>query len=155
MNASDQQHQRERPGGSRRLDARTMLADTEQYILIHPGAGRRERQQCGDARLAAIAGHEELTADERARLTEACYEDAPGAQYALAIQFYRRGRAVQPKGHLQLTANRGKLSPTRVELDGRKERVEVQYTAPDETVQVSIRAFLPGFRRGKVHLHLE
>lgn len=54
-----------------------------------------------------------------------------------------------------LRTTRGKLSWTRRELDGKNDRVEVDYTAPDETIRVSVRAYLEGFHRGKVHLHLE
>ena len=79
----------------------------------------------------------------------------PGNTCELNIQFYEDGERVKPTGTLLLQAKRGKLSPTRYELDGTKDEVCITYKAPDETIRVSIRAYLEEFYRGKIHLHLE
>jgi hypothetical protein len=50
--------------------------------------------------------------------------------------------------------NRGRLERIEIELDGKQDVVTVGYDAPDETIRVSVRAFLEGYARGKLHLHL-
>jgi hypothetical protein len=61
----------------------------------------------------------------------------------------------RPKGDLRLTTDRGKLATTLVKLDGKQEKVTVELTTPDETIKISVRAFLDGYARGKAHLHLQ
>ena len=83
------------------------------------------------------------------------YEVKAGDEGEAPAAFFDNNEKAKPKGMLRLETNRGKISPTRIELDGSKHEVTIEYTAPDETIRVSIRAFLDGFARGKVHLHLE
>jgi hypothetical protein len=132
-----------------------LLEDTAAYVLVDPGIPPSEHHRCGDARLGAVLAEHRLTAEERVRLTESCHDAKPGSEHTLTVSFRHRGEPVKPKGLLRLATTRGKLTPVRVELDGRQEHVKVRYAAPDETVKVTVRAFLDGFRRGKIHLHLE
>jgi len=83
-----------------------------------------------------------------------CYDVAAASTVDVRISFHHQAAPARPKGELRLTTDRGKLAPSHLLLDGERECVDVQYTAPDETIKVSLRAFLDGYTRGKAHLHL-
>lgn len=110
---------------------------------------------CGERRVRNVLNRRDLGPDIVAALTQRCYEFEPGARTRLRIEFVDGKERVHPAGMLELSAERGKLSKTRLELTGKEKEVVVDYLAPDETIKVSIRAFLDGFARGKIHLHLE
>lgn len=140
----------------RDADVELALESLKSYISIDPSLKLSKCFCCGDDRLPeSVIGKRKIKAEERHRITEFCYEVEPGSECALTVSFYRDDRPVKAKGLLRLTTNRGKLSPTRVELTGNKDKVKVNFKAPDETIKISIRAFLGGFHRGKIHLHLE
>ena len=132
-----------------------VLQTAKNVVAIDPGLPPSDRNRCGEMRLGGLFEDLKLKSDQRTRITESCYDVKPSSAINLTISFYEGHRVASPKGVLQLKATRGKLEPTRLELDGKQEKVRVKYTAPDETVKVSIRALLDGFRRGKIHLHLE
>ena len=106
-------------------------------------------------RLDALTGGRKLSRDERVAFTQTCYEFDAGTTVALTASFLENGKPVSPEGELVLESPRGKLRPKRIPLDGKTSKVTVDYTAPDETIKVSVRGFLRGYARGKVHLHLE
>ena len=82
------------------------------------------------------------------------YEVKPGETCTLNIRFIANGEYSQPTGTLIIETTRGILSKQRVELDGKQDKVTVEYTAPNETIKVSIRAYLDDFTRGKIRLQL-
>ncbi len=127
----------------------------DDYILIVPSATESKYHACGEMRLRRFAGSEKIKKATKRVVTEHCYDLEPGGECELKINFYQGRKKVKPKGMLLLQTKRGKLSPTRYELDGSRDKVVVKYKAPDETIKVSIRAYLDGFHRGKIHLHLE
>lgn len=127
----------------------------EKYVAITTTTRESKRYKCGDVKLRQFYGEAKVTNYVRNVITQPCYEIEAGGQCTLAISFYHGKKLCKPKGHLYLKTNRGKLQPVRFELDGKKTKVQAQYSAPDETIKVSIRAFLEGFHRGKIHLHLE
>ncbi len=132
-----------------------VLTMPESHIVITADTKERRRHVCGDIRLGQFFGKAKIDKYFRNVLTQPCYETEAGGQCTLTLSFYRGKKLHKPKGHLHLETNRGKLQPVRFELDGKKTKVQAQYSAPDETIRVSIRAFLEGFHRGKIHLHLE
>ncbi|MFX0197877.1 MAG: hypothetical protein ACFFCW_17280 [Candidatus Hodarchaeota archaeon] len=132
-----------------------VLTMPENHIAITADTKERRRHACGEVRLGQFFGREKIDKHFRNVLTQPCYEMEAGGQCTLTLSFYRGKKLHKPKGHLHLETNRGKLKPVGFELDGKKEKVKVQYSAPDETIRVSVRAFLKGFHRGKIHLHLE
>jgi hypothetical protein len=124
-------------------------------ITIAVDAKESVHYKCGDQRVrGAFRGHK-LTNEMVVAFSQRCYDLKAGAKTKLTIGFLENNEKTTPKGTLVLEPTRGKVSPSRIELDGKKSEVTVEYTAPDETIRVSIRAFLVGFARGKVHLHLE
>ena len=114
------------------------------YLTLDINAPRSATYKCGAQ-----------FADDAQRWSFPDYDVAPGATVPITISFHGKdGSARRPKGDLRLTTTRGKLSATRLKLDGKADKVTVQYAAPDETIKVSLRAFLDGYSRGKAHLHL-
>lgn len=127
----------------------------DRYILMNPDVELSSRHTCGASKMERMGIAKHSLKQAEGISAECCYEMAPGASCTVKISFHSPKSKIKPKGELLLEAKRGKLSPSRVELDGKKESIEVKYQAPDETVKVSLRAYVEGFYRGKVHLHLE
>lgn len=125
------------------------------YIALETEAAPSDEHACGERRLRAFLGRRDVAADLAAAVTQRCYRLEAGGSCRITVKFIDDGKEVRPKGTLVFVPERGKLKPLRVELDGKKGEVTAEYTAPDETIKVSVRAFLDGFVRGKLHLHLE
>ncbi len=136
-------------------DLKSHLQLIPAHIVIDPGQPMSTRHACGSAKVQRMFPGQVLTAPEQSRLTGTCHDSAPGGTVTLTVSFIRNGKPDRPKGELRLTTNRGKLSPSRLMLDGSTDHVTARFTAPDETIKVSIRAYLEGFQRGKIHLHLD
>lgn len=135
-----------------RYEAPTM---PPRHVAITTDAKESSIHACGAKRVRAMFGGHKVSHEIATTITQRCYDMKAGAKTKLKIAFFEGNEKASPKGTLVLEPNRGKISPSRIELDGKKSEVTVEYTAPDETIRVSIRAFLEGFARGKVHLHLE
>lgn len=125
------------------------------HLAITMDAKESEFHACGTQRVRAMFGKHRVPHEVIKAITQRCYDLKAGAKTKLRIAFFENNEKAAPKGTLVLAPDRGKVTPTRIELDGKKHEITVEYTAPDETIRVSIRAFLEGFARGKVHLHLE
>ncbi len=125
-----------------------------EYITIVADAKPSAYYAEGTQFLKALAHGRDLPAEYFAPLGFPCYDAAPGSTITLTITFHNKDKKHRPKGLLRLRTDRGKLSDTFVKLDGKHEQIKIQYTAPDETIKVSIRAFLDGHGRGKAHFHL-
>lgn len=136
------------------FDARAMLRTITSYVTIEPAAEISRYATCGARAMEHLPGIGALDGDERARLSWRCYDAPAGARVKLVIAFVRNGRPEKPTGLLELMTTRGKLSPLRLDLQGDRDRIEIDYHAPDETIKVSIRARLKGYQRAKIHLHL-
>lgn len=134
---------------------RPMLVVPKRRVELSVDARESEHHSCGINRARRVLGDHKLPREDVLIATQRCYALDPGGETKLRLDFMDGDEKVKPEGTLVIQPKRGKVSATRIELDGSKDHVEVGYTAPDETIQVSIRAFLAGFRRGKVHLHLE
>jgi hypothetical protein len=122
------------------------------YITIEAEAQPSKHYACGTEFIKALAHGRDLAPDHFAPLGFSCYDVAPATSLTLTISFKSKERL--PKGLLRLRTDRGKLSDSFIQLDGKRKQIEIQYTAPDETIKVSIRAFLDGYGRGKAHFHL-
>jgi hypothetical protein len=125
------------------------------YIVLEVGGQRSSSHHCGTQFAKAVARGRDLPADEVERLAFGDYDISPGSTVTITISFHGEGKMHRPKGDLRLTTDRGKLSTTRVKLDGKQEKVTVELATPDETIKTSVRAFLDGYARGKAHLHLQ
>lgn len=125
----------------------------DQVVTLELVSGTEIDHSCGDRRLRAFANSAKLKPKARRTLTERCYLVPPGATVELEVGLRSNRGSNKVTGPIYIEANRGKLSSTRVEVKSAKP-VRVEFTAPDETVKISIRAFADGFHRGKVHLHL-
>lgn len=167
----------------RTLQAQQILVQkTKRYVKIEPSLKKSDRFASGEERFfskfmseenlqsaledeviksAVVPKYSGKKAD-KAAATEAVigavsyntYEAKPGEKCALVVRFIEDGKGIKPNGTLILKAKRGKLSKQEVVLNGRTDSVKVEYTAPDETIRVSIRAFLDHFTRGKICLQL-
>lgn len=124
-------------------------------IMIAVDAKESTHHACGEQRIRSMFPEQKISREVATAITQRCYELQAGGKTKLKISFRDSNEKASPKGTLVLEPDRGKISPSRIELDGKKHEVTVEYTAPDETIRVSVRAFLEGFARGKVHLHLE
>jgi hypothetical protein len=124
-------------------------------VVLNVDAPASAAYTCGSLFVQGLAHGRDVPREQLERRNFPCHDVAPGATVALKISFLGEGKPLRPKGELHLTTTRGKLSPARVTLDGKHDHVTVRYTAPDETIKVSLRAFLDGYARGKAHLHLE
>lgn len=131
------------------------LSMPDKYILISAVAKQRKIQADEARRLSSFLDVSEIQPIGKDVLKGSHYEMGPGETCELKIDFYQDGQKVKPKGMLLLQAKRGKLSPTRYELDGTKDSVFVRFSAPDETIRISVRALLEEFYRGKIHIHLD
>ena len=146
-------------GFSLQLDHDLIASQLQRYINIEPSppAERSTHFACGEQRLRARVDDAEITDETINVLTHHCYELPAGATCELTIEFFEDGQPTFPEGELRLSTERGKLSQQFIELTGHEDKVEdkvmVTYKAPDETIKNSIRAYFPGFTRGKIHLH--
>jgi hypothetical protein len=125
------------------------------YLVLNVEAPASTLYQCGADFVQGLAHGRKVPKEQLERWKFKCHDVAPGATVPLKISFLAEGKPLRPKGELHVTTTRGKLSPSRVTLDGKHDHITVRYTAPDETIKVSLRAFLDGYARGKAHLHLE
>lgn len=125
------------------------------FVVLTVDAKESSRSTSGAARVRAMFHGHKVPPDLLTIITQRSYEVPAGGKAKLRIAFVDNGEKAAPKGTLVIEAARGKLSPSRIELDGKKHEVTVDYVAPDETIRVSIRASLQGYVRGKVHLYLE
>jgi hypothetical protein len=134
---------------------RPVITPPDTYVSLTAAAPPSDLR-CGRDRIVTLLG-DDHGLDEPAveALTQPCLTLSPGATTTVTVRFVQDGKPARPSGTLRLEPTRGRLERTRFELDGERESVEVGYKAPDETVRVSVRAFLDGFGRGKLHLHLE
>lgn len=124
-------------------------------VTIEVDAKESTHHRCGERSVRMMFGEQKVSREIATAVTQRCYDLKPGAKTKLKIAFFEKDNKASPKGTLVIEPDRGKVSPSRIELDGKKQDVTVEYTAPDETIRVSIRAYLEGFARGKIHLHLE
>ena len=124
-------------------------------IELRAAAPESPHHRCGRDRLRLAPPAMRALAEAMPTLVEQCYAVPAGETITLKLTFHRGAERTRPHGTLVLQPQRGKVRPSRIELQGTEDEIEVQYTAPDETIRVSVRAFLPGFLRGKLHLHLE
>lgn len=136
----------------RRLAAPTLPT---KLVKMSPEAKESQHHACGERRVRSMFPGHKISREIATAVTQRCYDLKAGAKTKLTIAFFEDKEKASPKGTLVIEPNRGKVSPSRIELDGSKHEVTVEYTAPDETIRVSVRAFIAGFARGKVHLHLE
>lgn len=136
-------------------ELREIVAPPHSLMLSLVDGKESDRHRCGEQRVRAAFPGKKVPRELAALMTQRCYVLPAGARTKLRVAFLDGKEKASPKGSLVLEVDRGKISPSRIELDGSKNDVVVEYTAPDETIRVSVRAFLAGFARGKVHLHLE
>lgn len=148
-------HDPMKPGLYALPDPRHLLQRINEHIVIEPKAPRSATYKCGEDRLRPHIKMYKLKPEEVLLLTHACYELKAGSAVPLTVSFVKDGKPAKPKGVLRLTTDRGKLVPTTIELNGTQSRVSAELVTPDETIKLSVRAFVEGFRRGKVHLHLD
>jgi hypothetical protein len=127
-----------------------MLAVPERYVRLSIDAPPYE-PRCGRRALErALRGR--ATPELAEVFTQPCFRLAPGAHCEIHVRFAGGGEA--PRGNLRLTVDRGRLERSEIELDGSQDELAIGYDAPDETIRISVRAFLDGHARGKAHLHL-
>lgn len=135
------------------IDKSDIVQPIENYIVIEPDLPKSKHFNCGKRRLAYSGVQKDISEEMVGIIAHHCYEMQPLGKCKLTIRFIQKGKPIKPKGDLVIKTERGKLSKQFVKLDGKTESVEVQYTAPDETIKNSIRARMSGFVRGKIHLH--
>jgi hypothetical protein len=128
-----------------------MIVVPDRYLRVEIDAERYE-PACGRGPLERLLGAD--AGDLAEVFAQPCYRLAPGASCEIRVRAAGEHAESMPEGRLRLAVDRGRLERTEVELDGSQEMVAVGYTAPEETIRVSIRAFLDGHARGKAHLHL-
>jgi hypothetical protein len=127
----------------------------ERTISLTADTKESDRHECGAERVRGVFPGKKIPRELAVAMTQRCYVLPAGGKTKLKVAFFEGTEKASPKGTLVIEPKRGKVSPSRIELDGSKHEIVVDYTAPDETVRVSVRAMMPGFARGKVHLHLE
>ena len=140
----------------KKIDRSTIPPPPHDYVSLAAQAEPSRAYRCGAQLAKAISHGRDLPPEQIERFAFPCYDVASGSTVSITISFHGAGGKMhRPKGELRLKTDRGKLSATRFTLDGKHDKVAVQLTVPDETIKVSLRAFLDGFGRGKVHLHLQ
>ena len=127
----------------------------KRQVVLSVDAKESDHHRCGEHRVRTVFAGQKVSREIVTALTQRCYVLRAGGKTKLKISFLENNEKASPKGTLLLETSRGKVSPSRIELDGKHHEVTVEYTAPDETVRVSVRAFIAGFTRAKAHLHLE
>ena len=144
--------EQQRPDSSR---SEPQLVAPERTISLEIDAKESDHHNCGVQRVRSMFPGKKVPRELAVAMTQRCYVLGAGKKTKLKIAFHEGKEQVAPKGTLVIQPDRGKVSPGRIELDGSKREIVVDYTAPDETIRVSVRAMMPGFARGKIHLHLE
>jgi hypothetical protein len=133
----------------------TEIRTRPRVVALSADAPESDHHTCAERRMKATFPDRQVPREVALAVTQRCYLLPAGGRTKLHISFMDGKERLRPKGTLVVEPKRGKVSPSRIELDGSTDHVEIDYTAPDETIRVSVRAFLAGFGRGKIHLHLE
>jgi len=131
---------------------RDMMVVPAKYLRLEVEADPYE-PPCGRGALERALGPDDAAALGDV-FTQPCYRLAPGAHCEIRIRARGNEARGLPAGTLRVAADRGRLERTEIALDSSQDAVTVGYDAPDETIRVSVRAFLEGHSRGKAHLHL-